>query len=280
MIQSIHTIDAGRFKLDGGAMFGVVPKSMWNKLNPADEDNMCTWALRCLLVKTSDRNILIDTGMGNKQDEKFRSFFSPHGDGDLIQSLNTFGISPEAITDVILTHLHFDHCGGAVNRINDSLIPTFPNATYWSNKIHWDWAVNPNEREKNSFLKENFLPLMESGVVKFIDFDAESYEFTNDIRLHYFSGHTEGLLGVELDCQGKNYLYPADLIPSSFHIPIPYVMAYDVQPLQTLIEKKRFLDLAIDKESIIVFEHDPIHEACSVKMNEKGKISIKDYVKI
>ncbi|HMW39990.1 MAG TPA: MBL fold metallo-hydrolase [Saprospiraceae bacterium] len=272
MIRSVETIDAGRFKLDGGAMFGVVPKTMWNKLNPADEDNMCSWALRCLLIRTDNRNILVDTGMGNKQDEKFRSFFHPHGEGDLIRSLAARKLAPEDITDVILTHLHFDHCGGAVQMLDGKLVPTFPNAKYWSNRTHWEWARVPNERERNSFLKENFIPLEEQNVLHHLPDDGKPVQFAEGITLHYYCGHTEGLYAVEVDCMGQNYLYPADLIPSSFHLPVPYVMAYDVKPLITLSEKKQFLQMALDKKSIIVFEHDPVTEACSVHLDERGKI--------
>lgn len=278
MITSIHTIDSGLFKLDGGAMFGVVPKSMWHKLNPPDENNMCTWALRCLLIQTDTQNILIDTGMGDKQDEKFRSHFYPHGDGNLLKSLKAKGLEPEHITDVILTHLHFDHCGGAVTKsIDGKLIPTFPKAKYWTNQSHWDWAINPNERERNSFLKENFVPLLDHGVLRYIDDQSEVANFSDQIRLHFCNGHTKALMVVEFDFNNQNYIYPADLFPSSFHIPIPYVMAYDVEPLKTLSEKKKILNLAMDKNSIMIFEHDPQHIACNFKLNESGRISINNY---
>lgn len=275
MIQSVHTLDTGFFKLDGGAMFGVVPKSMWNRLNPADENNMCTWALRCLLLKSADRKILIDCGMGNKQDEKFRSHFHPHGKGDLLNSLSKHDLKKQDITDVILTHLHFDHCGGAVEYDdNRNLVPTFPNARYWSNKTHWEWALKPNEREKNSFLKENFVPLQDQGVLKFVDDHKNYSEIIPGINFHFCSGHTEALMAIEIDCLNQNYFYPADLIPSSHHINIPYVMAYDVQPLLTLREKKIHLQRCLEKNSIIIFEHDPKIEACTLKSDERGRIVI------
>ncbi len=276
MIQSFHYIDAGLFKLDGGAMFGVVPKSMWNRLNPADENNMCTWALRCLLLISDTRKILIDCGMGDKQDEKFRSHFYPHGEGELLKSINNQGISADQITDVILTHLHFDHCGGAVTyNANGELVPTFTNAKYWSNKSHWEWASNPNEREKNSFLKENFIPLETHRVINFIDDTKSEIELFDGIKIHYCSGHTEKLMAIEFNCLGKNYFYPADLIPSSHHISIPYVMAYDVQPLLTLKEKNHHLNRCVEKNTNIIFEHDPTIASLQVVTNEKGKVVVK-----
>ncbi|MCC6815426.1 MAG: MBL fold metallo-hydrolase [Saprospiraceae bacterium] len=278
MIHSIHTIDTGLFKLDGGAMFGVVPKSMWNKLNAADDNNMCTWALRCLLLKTDNKNILIDCGMGNKQDDKFRSHFYPHGNQDLMKSLEYYGVRAEDITDVILTHLHFDHCGGAVvKNTNNELIPAFPNAIYWSNSQHWDWAMYPNEREKNSFLKENFVPLQEYGVLRFLDQKSEIPQLPG-IYIHYCSGHTEALMAIEIQCKENNYFYPTDLIPSSHHINIPYVMAYDVQPLLTLKEKQFHLNRCVEKNSIIIFEHDPDIAACTLKRNPTGKIIIDQHL--
>ncbi|MEP7196961.1 MAG: MBL fold metallo-hydrolase [Saprospiraceae bacterium] len=281
MIKSIHSIETGKFKLDGGAMFGVVPKSMWNKLNPSDENNMCTWALRCLLIITEDRNILVDTGMGNKQDEKFRSHFSPHEEISFSNSLGQHGLGVEDITDVFLTHLHFDHCGGAISyNENKELVPTFPKARYWSNKSHWSWAFNPNEREKNSFLKENFVPLEQWNILNFIVEVFDSVEFIPGIKIHFFSGHTKSMMGLEMDCQGQKYFYTADLFPSSYHLPIPYVMAYDVNPLVSLIEKKKLLDLAFQNQAIIIFEHDPTHIACTLKRNDHGKIVIDEYINL
>ena len=278
MITKIYPIDAGMFKLDGGAMFGVVPKTMWQKLNPPDENNMCSWALRCLLIQTEDRNILVETGMGHKQDEKFRAHFSPHGDGDLISSLIKVGIQPEKITDVILTHLHFDHCGGAVLRNKDGeLSPTFPFARYWTHSTHWDWANNPNDREKASFLKENFMPLKEAGQLYFFDQLPHKDNWPEEIAIHLCNGHTEAMMVLEFNFDGVNYLYPADLIPSSYHIPLPYIMAYDVRPLEAIKEKLQLLELAVKNNSIIILEHDPTHTACSVHKNESGKIQIKQY---
>jgi glyoxylase-like metal-dependent hydrolase (beta-lactamase superfamily II) len=278
MIQSAHLIDAGLFKLDGGAMFGVVPKSMWQKLNPPDENNMCTWALRCLLLQTEDRKILVDCGMGDKQDAKFRSHFSPHGPGNLIHSIRSLGLEMEDITDVFLTHLHFDHCGGAVSRSeNGTLIPTFPNARYWSNKRHWDWAIKPNEREKASFLPENILPLEESGVIHFLDQADALKEWPEEISFRYCDGHTEGLMILDFFLGDKHYIYPTDLIPSSFHIGLPYVMAYDVRPLDTLKEKNEVLEMAIQLDSTFIFEHDPIHPFAKVTKTESGRIQIAGY---
>ncbi|NOT36728.1 MAG: MBL fold metallo-hydrolase [Saprospiraceae bacterium] len=273
MIHSIHIIDTGLFKLDGGAMFGVVPKSMWNKLNPSDDNNMCTWALRCVLLKCSDRNILIDCGMGTKQAEKFRSHFYPHGEGELYNSLAKYNVTPEDITDVILTHLHFDHCGGAVQYNNKGeLAPSFPNAKYWSNKTHWNWALKPNERERNSFLHENFVPLEQQGLIHFIEESESAIELFEGIKVHYCSGHTKNLMTIEFDFMGQNYFYPTDLIPSSHHIGVPYIMAYDIQPLLTLKEKEFHLNRCVEKNSILIFEHDPLVEACTVVRNDKGRI--------
>ncbi|MEO6189440.1 MAG: MBL fold metallo-hydrolase [Saprospiraceae bacterium] len=279
VIKSIHSIDTGYFKLDGGAMFGVVPKSIWNKLNPADENNMCSWALRCLLICTNDgKNILVDTGIGNKQDEKFKSHFYLHGSGDLIQSIKALGLEAEDITDVILTHLHFDHCGGAVRKNEDNeLIPTFPNAIYWSTQTHWNWASNPNEREKNSFLKENFQPLQDHDKLKFIIESSDRVDFMEGISIHFCSGHTQSLMAIEMDCNGQNYLFTADLFPSSYHVPIAYVMAYDIFPMLSLLEKKKMLNYAIEKNSIMIFEHDPNHIACNFKKNEQGRIVVNEY---
>jgi glyoxylase-like metal-dependent hydrolase (beta-lactamase superfamily II) len=267
--MNLHTIDTGFFKLDGGAMFGVVPKSIWNKTNPADENNLCTWALRCLLIEDGDRLILVDTGIGNKQDEKFLSYYYLHGNATMDSSLASVGFHRDDITDVFLTHLHFDHVGGAIIRENEKLVPAFKNATYWSNAKHWDWAINPNDREKASFLKENILPIQESGRLKFIDIE-DGIKFTDNIRVRFVSGHTEAMMLPQISYKGKQVLYMADLLPSVGHIPLPYVMAYDMFPLKTLAEKKIFLNEALQNEYILYLEHDPINECCTLQQTEKG----------
>jgi glyoxylase-like metal-dependent hydrolase (beta-lactamase superfamily II) len=275
---NLHTIDTGFFKLDGGAMFGVVPKTIWNKTNPADENNLCTWAMRCLLVEDGNRLILIDTGIGNKQDPKFFSHYYLHGDASLDSSLTKHGFNTDDITDVFLTHLHFDHVGGAVKRVDEKLIPAFKNATYWSNKQHWDWAINPNDREKASFLKENILPIQESGQLKFIDTE-DGVQFTNDFNVRFVSGHTDSMMLPLIGYKGRKILYMADLLPSIGHLPLPYVMAYDMFPLKTLNEKKIFLNEALEKEYILYFEHDPVNECCTLQQTEKG-IRVKDVFKL
>jgi glyoxylase-like metal-dependent hydrolase (beta-lactamase superfamily II) len=275
---NLHTINTGFFKLDGGAMFGVVPKTIWNKSNPADENNLCTWAMRCLLVEDNNRLILIDTGIGNKQDAKFFSHYYLHGDASLDSSLSKIGFHADDITDVFLTHLHFDHVGGAVKRDGETLIPAFKNAIYWSNKQHWDWAVYPNEREKASFLKENIIPIQESGQLRFID-NEDGVQFTKGFTIRFVSGHTEAMMLPLIDYKGKKILYMADLLPSVGHLPIPYVMAYDMFPLKTLNEKKIFLNEALEKEYILYFEHDPVNECCTLQLTEKG-IRVKDTFKV
>jgi glyoxylase-like metal-dependent hydrolase (beta-lactamase superfamily II) len=279
--MNLYTINTGYFKLDGGAMFGVVPKSIWNKLNPADENNMCNWALRCLLIEDGDRLILIDTGNGTKQDEKFWSHYYLHGDETLHSSLASHGFSADDITDVILTHLHFDHCGGAVDLVDGKLVTAFKNATYWSNEAHWNWAVKPNAREKASFLKENILPIQESGQLKFIDVGKQSGNrlaeiiFSDSISIRFVSGHTEAMMLPQINYNGKTIVYMADLLPSAAHIPLPYVMGYDMFPLTTLNEKKLFLDEAAAGEYILFFEHDPKIECCTLQQTEKG-VRMKD----
>ena len=267
--MKLYTIDTGFFKLDGGAMFGVVPKSIWNKLNPADENNMCTWAMRCLLVEEGNRLVLIDNGMGEKQSEKFFSYYFPHGDDTLIKSLAKHGFTPEDVTDVFLTHLHFDHCGGSVkwNKERTGYELTFPNATCWSNEKHWQAAVNPNARERASFLKENILPIQETGKLKFI---SEGEELFPGFKSYFVYGHTEAMMLPQISFNGKTLVYMADLIPSVGHIPVPYVMAYDMQPLVTLQEKKIFLERAVKENYILFFEHDKINECCTLKMTERG----------
>ena len=265
----MFAINTGHFKLDGGAMFGVVPKSMWQKLNPPDENNMCSWAMRCLLIEDGDKLILVDNGMGNKQDEKFFGHYFLHGDDTLEKSLANKGYIKDDITDVFLTHLHFDHCGGSIEKLEDKLVPAFKNATYWSNKLHWDWAIHPNEREKASFLKENITPIQESGKLKFIQ-TSDEVVFSENIKVRFMNGHTESMMLPQINYKGKSIVFMADLLPSVAHIPLPYVMAYDMRPLQTLQEKKIFLAEAQKLDYILFFEHDPLIECCNLQLTEKG----------
>ncbi|HEY1113393.1 MAG TPA: MBL fold metallo-hydrolase [Chitinophagaceae bacterium] len=275
--MNLYTINTGNFKLDGGAMFGVVPKSIWNKINPSDENNMCDWAMRCLLIEDEGRLILVDNGIGDKQDQKFFSYYHLHGEDTLDSSLARHGFHRDDITDVFLTHLHFDHCGGSIVRQGDQLVPAFKNATYWSNEKHWDWAVHPNDREKASFLKENILPIQESGQLKFIDTPTEALggrlgttHFTQNIYIRFVSGHTESMMLPQITYKDRTIVYMADLLPSAGHIPVPYVMAYDMFPLTTLQEKKSFLSEAVEGNYILYFEHDYKNECCSLKQTEKG----------
>ncbi len=270
----LFSVNAGHFKLDGGAMFGVVPKSMWNKANPADSNNMCSWALRCLLIEHGNNRILVDTGMGTKQDEKFFSHYYPHGEDSLEKGLAAHGFTSDDITDVFLTHLHFDHCGGAIKREDNKLIPAFKNATYWSNRRHWDSALSPNVREKASFLKENILPMQESGQLKFIDV-PDGAEWIDDIRIRYVSGHTDNMMLPQIRYNNTNLLYCADLIPSLAHVSLPWVMAYDMRPLDTLNEKTKLLNEASANGWVLFFEHDPIHECCTIQVND-GRVRVKD----
>ena len=266
--MQLHTINTGLFKLDGGAMFGVVPKSIWKNLNPPDDNNMCTWAMRCLLIEDGNRLILIDNGIGNKQDEKFFGHYYLHGDDTLDKSLSQLGFNRKDITDVILTHLHFDHCGGSIIRQGDKLIPAFENAIYWSNERHWKWATEPNDREKASFLKENILPIQESGQLKFIE--KEKNGLPEEISIIQTFGHTDAMMLPKIYYKGKHIVFMADLLPSAAHIPIPYVMAYDMFPMTTLQEKKSFLKEAQEKNYILFFEHDPQIECCTLELTEKG----------
>lgn len=275
--MKLYTIDTELFKLDGGAMFGVVPKVIWNKINPADENNLCTWAMRCLLVEDGNRLTLIDTGLGYKQDEKFFGHYYIHGDNTLEKSLKKHGFSKDDVTDVILTHLHFDHCGGAIDRVGDSLVPAFKNALYWSTERHWNWAVNPNDREKASFLKENILPIRESGQLRFIEHFGKDFPENIAIRLAF--GHTEAMMLPQINYNGKQILYMADLIPSAGHIPLAYVMGYDMFPLTTLNEKKSFLMEAQQNDYVLYFEHDPSIECCTLQQTEKG-IRMKEALKL
>ncbi len=252
-------------------MFGVVPKSLWTRTNPADENNLCTWAMRCMLIEDGKRLILIDNGMGDKQDEKFFSHYHPHGDYTLENSLKQAGFSTDDITDVFLTHLHFDHCGGGVrwkNREKNQTETVFANATYWTNTDHWKWATEPNPREKASFLKENLMPMHESGQLKFIDINEDSPFQQFDIL--YVNGHTDKMMIPHIHYKEHTIVFAADLLPSTGHIPLPYVMSYDTRPLLTMKEKSEFLNRAAEEKYIIFFEHDSVNECCTLKMTDKG----------
>ena len=281
--MKLYTINTGFFKLDGGAMFGVVPKSIWNKLNPADANNLCTWAMRCLLIEDGDKLILIDNGVGNKQDEKFFSHYYLHGDETLDSSLAKNGFHRDDITDVFLTHLHFDHCGGSIICDGDRLIPAFKNATYWSNEDHWQWATQPNDREKASFLKENILPIKDSGQLKMLNGEwsmvnkeqssvtgLRPSDIISNLSIRFVNGHTKAMMLPQISYKEKTIVFMADLLPSVAHIPIPYVMAYDMFPLTTLNEKKSFLTEAVNNDYILFFEHDPLNECCNLQLTEKG----------
>lgn len=273
--MKLYSIDTGFFKLDGGAMFGVVPKSIWQRTNPADANNLCTWANRLLLIEDGKRLTLVDTALGDKQDDKFFSHYYLHGDDTLDKSLAKYGFHRNDITDVFLTHLHFDHCGGAIAREGEKLVPAFKNAYFWSNERQWDWAVNPNPREKASFLKENILPIEESGQLKFLK-EGEAYDQNIDVR--YAFGHTEAMMLPQINYKGKTILYMADLLPSVGHIPLPYVMSYDVRPLTTMEERQSYWQEIVDKEYILFFEHDATYECCTLQHTEKG-IRVKDIFK-
>ncbi|MHB1921484.1 MAG: MBL fold metallo-hydrolase [Chitinophagaceae bacterium] len=279
--MKLYSIETGRFKLDGGAMFGVVPKSIWQKFHPADENNMCTWSMRCLLIEEGNRLILIDTGIGEKQDERFFSHYYLEKDQTLEKSLRTYGFHPHDITDVFLTHLHFDHCGGSVERKGDQLVPAFPRATYWSNELHWNWATLPNEREKASFLRENIFPIQQSGQLKFIPVE-EGIAFFDQMAIRFVDGHTKAMMLPQITYKGQTLIYCADLFPSIGHLPIPYVMAYDMFPLTTLQEKKVFLEEALLNNYILFFEHDPAIECCQLEKTDRGiraaeKFKLKDW---
>lgn len=266
--MNLHIINTGYFKLDGGAMFGVVPKSLWQRTNPADENNMCTWAMRCLLIEDGNKAILIDNGIGNKQSDKFFSHFYLHGEYSLSKSLHQAGFHENDITDMFLTHLHFDHCGGGVVYEGDKLELKFKNAKYWSNQDHWKWATEPNAREKASFLKENIMPMQESGHLDFIGMDGKSPFNQFDILM--VDGHTDKQMVPKIKYKDRTIVFAADLLPSTGHIPLAYVMGYDTRPLLTLDEKADFLKEAADNEYIIFLEHDPENECCTVKHTEKG----------
>ena len=299
--MQLYTIDTGFFKLDGGAMFGVVPKRIWSKIQPADANNLCSWAMRCLLIEDGGRLILVDNGIGNKQDAKFLGYYELHGEDSLDKSLATLGFHRDDITDVLLTHLHFDHCGGSIVRDGERLVPAFRHATYWSHSRHWAWATEPNDREKASFLKENILPIQESGQLRFVDegrsgtadgassaaastgvgvatgggVGATRLETISDaiipgLSMRLAEGHTAAMMLPQLSYKGKTLVFVADLLPSAGHFPLPYIMAYDMFPLATLKEKKSFLQEAADGGYVLFFEHDPIHECCVPESSEKG----------
>ena len=268
--MKLHVIEAGFFKLDGGAMFGIVPKNLWQKSNPADSNNQIELSTRCLLVESENRLVLIDTGLGTKQSEKFFSYYNRWGDHSLERSLKEKGFHKDDITDVFLTHLHFDHCGGAVERNPQKpelLQPTFKNAIYHSHSEHWEWASKPNAREKASFLKENFEPIAQNGQLNFVD-QTNSEPLPFDYLL--FDGHTEKQLIPKIQYKDKTIIYTADLIPTLAHIPLPYVAGYDVRPLQTLKEKAAFLAEAEENGFYLFFEHDAHHQMCSLQQTEKG----------
>ena len=271
--MKLHVINTGYFKLDGGAMFGVVPKSLWQRTNPADENNMCSWALRCLLIEDGDRLMLIDAGIGDKQSEKFFSHYFLYGDTTLSKSLAQKGFHEGDITDVFLSHLHFDHCGGAIqwNTTKNGYRPTFKNAKYWSNENHWRWATEPNPREKASFLAENILPIQESGQLEFIERKSDFMEnvFPN-IGILFVDGHTDSMMIPHILYKGKTVVFMADLLPSVGHIPLPYVMGYDTRPLITMKEKSQFLNHAAQHDYVLFLEHDSVNECCTLHQTEKG----------
>lgn len=266
----LHSIDSGYFKLDGGAMFGVVPKIFWNKLNPADENNLCSWAMRCLLIEDGKKLILVDTGMGNKQDAKWQGYYYRHGEGDLVKSIRVKGYTENDVTDVILSHLHFDHCGGAVkwNTDKTKFEMTFQNAHYWSHSEHFASAMNPNPREKATFFKDNILPIQEASQLFFVDKVIEK-PFQN-IEFLIANGHTEKMLMPKISYRNKEILFIADTIPSHAHIAVPYVMGYDINPLITMQEKEDLLSQASENEWIVFFDHDPIYDCATIQQTEKG----------
>lgn len=274
--MKLHTIHTGFFKLDGGAMFGIVPKTIWQKLNPPDENNMCTWAMRCLLIEDGNKLILIDNGIGDKQSEKFFSYYHLSGDFSLKKALQNLGYSPSDITDNFLSHLHFDHAGGGVewNEDRSKYKTTFQNANYWTYKNHWENALDSNPREKASFLKENLLPMEESGQLKFVE-DGHDMPFD----LFYSDGHTTGMMVAMIPYKNTTVCFVADLFPSMHHIPVNYNMGYDIRPLDIMDEKKRFLEMAAANNWVLFFEHDPVNECCTVELGERG-YKVKEVFKL
>jgi len=277
--MNIYPIEAGNFKLDGGAMFGVVPKTIWNKTNPADENNLIDIAARCMLIEDGNRLILIDTGMGNKQSEKFFSYYSLWGNDSLDKSLAKYGFHRDDVTDVFMTHLHFDHCGGSVNWKADKTgyEVAFKNAKFWTNDNHWEWATKPNAREKASFLSENILPMQESGQLNFIKRPNGDYGFSEEMNfgIYYVDGHTEKMMIPHIQYQDKTIVFCADLIPTAGHLPLPYVMGYDTRPLLTMPEKSKFLTSAAENNYFLWLEHDAHNQIITVEMTEKG-VRMKD----
>jgi glyoxylase-like metal-dependent hydrolase (beta-lactamase superfamily II) len=266
--MEIFAIETGNFKLDGGAMFGVVPKSMWNKVYPSEENNLCNWAMRCMLVLDGNRKILIDNGIGSKQDEKFLSHYYLNGDNSLEKSLQKQGYSFKDITDVVLTHLHFDHCGGSIKyNENKELVPSFPNASYHTSRQQWEWALKPNHRERASYLKENIEPIMQSGKLNLFDTDHELFP---NFFIKLFNGHTDGQVIPHIKINGRTIVYCADFFPSMAHLPLSFVVAYDTRPLISLEERKVFLEEAIRNDYILFFEHDIFNECCTLHQTEKG----------
>ncbi len=272
--MKIYPIETGNFKLDGGAMFGVVPKVLWQKTNPADSNNLIDMSLRCMLIEDGNQLILIDNGAGNKQSEKFWSHYYLFGDFTLDTSLAKLGFHRDDITDVFLTHLHFDHCGGSVqfNKNKTGYEPAFKNANYWSNENHWQWATEPNPREKASFLKENIQPIEKSGQLNFVSLPEFNFQKESELGfgILFVDGHTEKMMIPHINYKGKTLVFMADLLPTSGHVPLPYVMGYDTRPLLTMNEKQQFLNLAAKKNFILFLEHDPQNELCTVKNTEKG----------
>ena len=277
--MKLYPIQAGHFKLDGGAMFGVVPKSLWTRTNPADANNMIDIAARCLLIEDGNRLTLIDTGMGNKQSDKFYGYYHLYGDDSLEKSLKTAGFSKDDVTDVFMTHLHFDHCGGSIkyNKDRTLLEPAFKNANFWSNQKHWRWATQPNRREVASFLKENIIPIEDSGQLKFTNLPQDDILQNSQLGFDIFfaNGHTEKQMIPMINYNGKTICFMADLLPTVGHLPIPFVMGYDTRPLLTLDEKEKFLKLAADNNYYLFLEHDAHNEIITVEHTEKG-VRLKD----
>jgi glyoxylase-like metal-dependent hydrolase (beta-lactamase superfamily II) len=277
--MKLYPIETGNFKLDGGAMFGVVPKTIWNKTNPADDNNLIDIAARCLLIEDGNRLILIDTGMGNKQSEKFFGYYSLWGSHSLDKSLAKYGFHRDDITDVFMTHLHFDHCGGSIqwNKDKTGYEPAFKNATFWSNENHWQWATEPNVREKASFLKENIIPMQESGQLRFIQRPEDDFLVKSELGfgILFVDGHTEKQMIPHIQYQDKTIVFCADLLATAGHIPVPYVMGYDTRPLLTMPEKTNFMNAAAENNYYLFLEHDAHNEIITVEKTERG-VRMKD----